>query len=79
MAYRDQKIAVAKGEADRFKEVLIAYDKARDVTARRLYLETLESILGNANKIIMDKSTGAVPYLPLPDRLSGPSPTGDNP
>lgn len=64
MGYRDQKVAVAKGEADRFKEVLMAYNMSKDVTAKRLYLETMESILENAKKIIMSKS-GGVPYLPL--------------
>ncbi len=70
MAYRDQKIAIARGEAERFNEVHTAYNAARDVTARRLYLETMESILGDAQKVIMDKSTGAVPYLPLPQLKS---------
>ena len=70
LAYRDQKIAVAKGDADRFKEVLAAYAASRDVTAKRLYLETMEAVLGNARKIIIDKAgSGAVPYLPLPDML----------
>ncbi len=71
MAYRDQKIAIAKGDADRFKEVLAAYDESRDVTAKRLYLEAMESILSNAHKVILDKSvgSGAVPYLPLQDAL----------
>jgi len=63
MGYRDQKIALAQGDADRFKEVLIAYDQAREVTVRRLYLETMESVLGNANKIIVDKAGSTmVPY-----------------
>lgn len=79
MAYRDQKIAVAKGEAERFKEVLAAYNNAKDVTARRLYLETVESILKESDKIIMDKSSGTLPYLPLPDMLSKPSRNGGAP
>jgi membrane protease subunit HflK len=68
MGYRDQKIALASGEAQRFKEVLTAYNIAHDVTAKRLYLETMEAILGKANKIILDKpAAGTVPYLPLQD------------
>jgi membrane protease subunit HflK len=69
MAYRDQKIAVAQGDAARFKEVLTAYNGARDVTAKRLYLETMEAILGNAHKVIVEKSAGAgaIPYFPLRD------------
>ena len=70
MGYRDQKIAIAKGDAERFKEVLIAYNMSRDVTSKRLYLETMEAILANAKKIIMSKSgAGAVPYLPLNEML----------
>ena len=49
---------------------------AEDVTARRLYIETMESILKNANKIILDKTTaasGVVPYLPLPGLRQPPS------
>lgn len=67
MAYRDQKIAVAQGDADRFKEVLTAYNSSRDVTSKRLYLETMESVLGNAQKVITDKGAGTVPLYPLQD------------
>lgn len=67
MAYRDQKIAVAKGDADRFKEVLQAYNMSRDVTSKRLYLETMETILGNAQKVITDKEAGTMPLYPLTD------------
>jgi len=67
MAYRDQKIAIAKGEAERFKSVLEAYDRSEDVTTQRLYLETMESILSNANKIITDGQAGTVPLYPFHD------------
>lgn len=69
LAYRDQKIAIAKGDAERFKEVYAAYNVARDVTVKRLYLETMESILGNANKVITDGKGGTVPLYPLQDML----------
>jgi membrane protease subunit HflK len=49
--------------------VLKAYRASPDVTARRLYIETLEQILKSSNKVLIDKAvsqTGAVPYLPLP-------------
>lgn len=69
MAYRDRKIAIAKGEADRFKEVLAAYNASRDVTSKRLYLEMMESVLGNASKIITDKSSGSFPLYPLQDAM----------
>ncbi len=68
--YRDQKIAIASGDAARFTEVLAAYSQAKEVTAKRLYLETMESVLSKANKIILDKSgSGAVSYLPLQELL----------
>ena len=70
MAYRDQKIAVAKGDADRFKEVLAAYNMSREVTTKRLYLETMETVLGNAQKIVTDKSAGTFPMYPLHDLMS---------
>ncbi|MDD3183035.1 MAG: FtsH protease activity modulator HflK [Alphaproteobacteria bacterium] len=69
MAYRDQKIAVAKGDADRFKEVLMAYNMSKDVTTKRIYLETMESILGSAQKIVTDKSAGTFPMYPLQDMM----------
>jgi membrane protease subunit HflK len=76
MAYRDQKIALAQGDADRFTSVLKVYQNAREVTAKRLYLEAMESILGNAHKIILDKSgSGTVPYLPLQELLRAKQPT----
>lgn len=69
MAYRDQKIAIAKGEAARFTEVLAAYQTARDVTAKRLYLETMEDVLGHAQKVITDQGGGTVPLYPLQDLM----------
>ncbi len=70
MAYRDQKIAAAQGEAERFKEIQPVYAGARDVTAKRLYLETMESVLSHAPKVLMDKGAGtaALPYFPLFDK-----------
>ncbi len=70
MAYRDQKVAIAKGEASRFTEVLAAYHAARDVTAKRLYLETMESVLSRAQKVVTDKSGNAVPLYPLQDLMN---------
>lgn len=78
LAYRDQKVALAQGDADRFKEVLAAYTQSKDVTSKRLYLETIEAVLGNAHKIIMDKSgSGTVSYLPLQDLLNSKPPEGN--
>jgi membrane protease subunit HflK len=67
--YRAQTVNEAEGEASRFLAVLSEYEKAPDVTRKRLYLETMESVLGDVNKIIIDESAegsqGVVPYLPL--------------
>jgi modulator of FtsH protease HflK len=69
-AYRQQVVAHAQGEAARFDSVYNAFKVAPDVTQRRIYLDTLEEILKNADKVIIDKSalggSGIVPYLPLP-------------
>ncbi|NIZ14181.1 FtsH protease activity modulator HflK [Phaeobacter sp. HF9A] len=79
-AYRAQVVNEAQGEASRFLSVLAEYDKAPEVTRKRLYLETMEKVLGNVDKIILDGSAGGVdgqgvvPYLPLNEiRRSGGS------
>jgi modulator of FtsH protease HflK len=72
-AYRSQVVAQSQGDADRFSEVYKAFKVAQDVTLQRLYLETMEEILKNSNKIIIDKAaegqSGVLPYLPLPSLL----------
>ena len=69
-AYRQEIIARSQGDADRFLAVYHAFKAAQDVTVQRLYLETMEEILKNSNKVIIDKSAqggnGVLPYLPLP-------------
>jgi membrane protease subunit HflK len=69
-AYRQEITARAHGDADRFLSVYNAFKAAQDVTLQRLYLETMEEILKNSNKVIIDKSaeggSGIIPYLPLP-------------
>lgn len=67
--YKAQIVAEAKGEAQRFDSVYAQYAKAKDVTRERLFLETMENVIGKSNRIIMDPSKsgqGIVPYLPLP-------------
>lgn len=65
-AYKQSAIARAKGDAERFNSVYEAYLSGKDVTKERIYLETLEEILGNAQKIILSEGgQGVVPYLPL--------------
>lgn len=65
--YKESVISRATGDADRFNSVLSAYQNGKDVTKERMYIETMESVLTNAQKIIMDdkSSKGVVPYLPL--------------
>jgi modulator of FtsH protease HflK len=68
-AYRAQVVNQAEGEASRFSAVLEEYLKAPEVTRKRLYLETMEEVMGRVNKIILDEqaggSQGVVPFLPL--------------
>jgi membrane protease subunit HflK len=69
-AYRQEVVARAEGDAQRFLAVYQEFDKARDVTTRRIYLETMEDVLRNMNKVLIDQSaegSGVVPYLPLPE------------
>jgi membrane protease subunit HflK len=65
--YRDSQIARSTGDADRFNSIYKAYLSGKDVTRERIYLETMEEVLSNAQKIILDQDggTGVVPYLPL--------------
>ncbi|MBJ6370168.1 FtsH protease activity modulator HflK [Sedimentitalea arenosa] len=76
--YRARVVNEATGEASRFSAVLEEYEKAPEVTRKRLYLETMEQVLGGLNKIIIDENSGGsgvVPYLPL-NELRQPSSTG---
>jgi membrane protease subunit HflK len=69
-AYKARVVAEAQGEAQRFVNVYNEYAKAPDVTRKRIFLETLEGVLSNSNKIIIEGgegSQGVVPYLPLPE------------
>jgi membrane protease subunit HflK len=68
-AYKRQVVALAEGEASRFLAIYNEYRKARTVTQERMYLETMEKVMANINKIIIDKKSGGgvVPYLPLPE------------
>ncbi|MEI9991210.1 MAG: FtsH protease activity modulator HflK [Rhizomicrobium sp.] len=71
-AYRQKSIAEASGNAKRFLSVLAQYRSAPDVTRRRIYIETMSSILANMNKVIVDNSAkGVVPYFQLPNMLGG--------
>ena len=67
-AYKNRVVQEAEGEAQRFISVYEEYAKAPDVTRQRLYFETMEKVLKDSNKVLLEQSggQGVVPYLPLP-------------
>jgi membrane protease subunit HflK len=85
--YKQQAVAEAKGQSARFLKVYDEYKKAPDVTRERIYLETMERILGGSEKLVYDGGSssgqGVVPYLPLseltPRRPASPGTTGQQP
>jgi len=69
-AYKNRVVEEAKGEAQRFLSVYEQYAKAPEVTRKRLFLETMEEVLADSNKVIVESGSGGqgvVPYLPLPE------------
>jgi membrane protease subunit HflK len=68
-AYKKEVVAKAEGEASRFVSIFTEYDKAKEVTQERMYLETMEKVLADIEKVIIEKNAGSgvVPYLPLPE------------
>jgi modulator of FtsH protease HflK len=66
-AYKEQTVAEATGQTVRFLKVYEEYKKAPEVTRTRMYLETMERVLGGTDKIILDSKggQGVVPFLPL--------------
>ena len=72
-AYKKEVVAKAEGEASRFVSIYTEYAKAKKVTQERMYLETMEKVLADINKIIIDKNSGSgvVPYLPLKELGTG--------
>ncbi|MDC0628750.1 FtsH protease activity modulator HflK [Pelagibacteraceae bacterium] len=67
-AYKKEVVAKAEGEASRFLAIYNEYKNAKQVTQERMYLETMEKVLADIDKVIIDKNSGSgvVPYLPLP-------------
>ncbi len=64
--YKEQAVAEAKGQSARFLKVYEEYKKAPDVTRERIYLETMERVLGGSEKLVFDgQGQNIVPYLPL--------------
>lgn len=69
-AYKARIVATAQGDASRFSQILREYQKAPEVTRKRMYLETLESVLSNTSKVLVDVDKGSnLLYLPL-DKLT---------
>jgi modulator of FtsH protease HflK len=68
-AYKQKVVAASEGEASRFISIFNEYDKAKEVTQERMYLETMEKVLADIEKVIIEKNAGSgvVPYLPLPE------------
>jgi membrane protease subunit HflK len=82
-AYREQTVAEARGQAGRFDKIYDEYRKAPDITRERLYLETMERVLGGTDKIILDSGGGAgggvVPYISLDELTKRGSPSAQQP
>ncbi len=77
-AYREERIKRAEGDASKFISVLAEYRKAKNVTRKRLYLETMEQILPGIEKVILDEKVGnLLNVLPL-GNLEGVKKTGVN-
>jgi len=69
-AYRARVIADAEGEASRFNQLRVEYERAPEVTRERLYIEVMEEVFGNSNKVLLDaKGSGNLTYLPVDQLL----------
>ena len=80
-AYKDRVTKEAEGEAERFNSIYDSFLTAKDVTTRRLYLETMQEILSKSDKIIIERNAegnGVVPYLPLPEVQKRANAGGNN-
>lgn len=74
-AYKNRLIQEAEGESQRFSAILDEYEKAPEITRKRLFIETMEGVYANSNKVLVDQGIGGqgvVPYLPLNDLGRGP-------
>jgi len=78
-AYRDRVVARAEGEAQRFTKLFAEYDRAREVTRDRLYIDAMESVLGSTSKVMITADSGSnILYLPL-DRMAQSTASGTVP
>jgi membrane protease subunit HflK len=77
-AYANRVVQEAEGEAARFTSIYNEYANAPEVTRKRLFLETMEQVLGNSEKVIVESGaggSGVIPYLPLPELRSNSTAT----
>ena len=68
--YKNRVVQVSEGEAQRFTSIQKEFDKAPEITRKRMFLETMEGVLRDSNKVIVEKGAsgqGVIPYLPLPE------------
>ncbi|MEB2843281.1 FtsH protease activity modulator HflK [Rhizobiales bacterium RZME27] len=72
-AYRDRVVNEATGEAQRFISIYDQYKNAPEVTRQRIFLETMEGVLKNSNKVIIEDGKGVVPYLPINELMKQPA------
>lgn len=70
--YRQRVVASAEGDASRFQQIVVEYKKAPGVTRERLYIDAMQQILSNTNKVLIEQKSGSMIYLPL-DKLLGNS------
>ncbi|AXQ29682.1 FtsH protease activity modulator HflK [Solimonas sp. K1W22B-7] len=79
-AYRDQVVAKAEGDAARFQQLLVEYRRSPRVTRERIYLDSMNAVLGSTSKVLIDVDKGSpMLYLPLEQLLkSAPAPSRDN-
>jgi len=74
-AYEAEKIAKAKGETERFEQLLTEYEKNPAITRKRLYLEAKEKLYSGSNKILIESEKNAAQfYMPLPSAIQQQTP-----
>ncbi|SMN14558.1 HflK protein [uncultured Candidatus Thioglobus sp.] len=74
-AYKSEVVSKSEGEAFRFKQILAEYEKAPVVTKERLYRETMESVLVNTSKVVVDSKANSMMYLPIDKLINNTSRT----
>lgn len=81
-AYKARVIAEASGEAERFNKIMLEYQKAPEITKKRLYIETMEQVLGESSKVMIDQKSGggnSLMYLPIDKIIENQSNRGSRP